>query len=173
MQMTIGPLTLTLKYAIVRKDTGSIVYERPVPKALQGHFSGKLIKEDLRTKDWRVATPKVLERTKRDTALFAALKNSGDVTPPAVRARAAHLLKVHGVTPGDTASPAADTLLDQFNAFLDAYAQGDEERYRDAVPSEFLPPVQLEALKLMQGKQSPVNQVQDVINAGHLDGRRH
>ena len=113
---------------------------------------------------------------------LAAVAKELDAHFPQLRAEFVDLLQYPGVLQSKSVDAEAlqahamallDTLLDQFNAFLDAYAQGDEERYRDAVPSEFLPPVQLEALKLMQGKQSPVNQVQDVINAGHLDGRRH
>ncbi|MDT8989686.1 tyrosine-type recombinase/integrase [Curvibacter sp. APW13] len=153
MQVTLGPLTLTLKYTVVRKDTGSIVYQRPVPKALQQHYSGKLIKKDLGTKDWAVAAPQVLKLTKQHTAEFAALLNDSDVTPAAVRARAALLLKKHGVPEGDTTSPAADSLLNQFEDLLEAYARGDEYKYRDAIPSDYLSPVQQEALRMMQGKK--------------------
>lgn len=153
MQMTIGPLTLTLKYTDIRKDTGSIVYQRPVPRALLDRFPGKLIKHDLKTKDMVQAAKLVAALNKKYEALFAAMRNSDDMSPPAVRARAEHLLKSYGVTEGDTASPAADLLISHFESFLETYASGDEEAHRDAVPADFLPPVELHALKLMQGKK--------------------
>ncbi len=162
MQVTLGPLTLKLKYTVVRKDTGNIVYERPVPKALQQHYSGKLIKQDLRTKDWATAAPQVLKLTKQHTAEFAALLNDADVTPAAVRARAALMLKKHGVTEGDTKSPAADSLLSQFEALLDAHARGNDFRHKDALPSEYLSPVQQEALRMMQG-QKPLSLLSDAL----------
>lgn len=155
MQMTIGPLTLKLKYVTPRKDTGNLVYARPVPKALQKHFTGKFIKKDLGTKDWKVAALQVLALEKRDTALFAALTNSPDISPPAVRHRALSLLKARGVAEGDTDSPAADFLLEEFDTLLEAYAGGDEELYRDAVPADYLPPVELETLRMMQGRKPP------------------
>lgn len=153
MQISIGPLTLKLKYTDVRKDTGSIVYQRPVPKALLNRFTGKLIKHDLKTKDMLQAAKLVVVLNKKYDALFAALENSSDMSPPAVRSRAEHLLKTYGVAEGETESAAADLLIAHFDSFLETYAAGDEETHRDAVPADFLPPVELQALKMMQGRK--------------------
>ncbi len=154
MQISIGPLTLKLKYTDVRKDTGSIVYQRPVPKALLGRFTGKLIKHDLKTKDVLQAAKLVVALNKKYDALFAALENSSDMSPPAVRSRAEHMLKTYGVAEGDTESAAADLLIAHFDSFLETYAAGDEESHRNAVPADFLPPVELQALKMMRGEMN-------------------
>jgi len=57
MQMTMDPLTLKLKYATVRKDTGNIVYKRPVPKALQQHFTAQIFRENTQQKTRRSGFP--------------------------------------------------------------------------------------------------------------------
>lgn len=104
----------------------------------------------------------MLKLTKQHTAEFAALLNDADVTPSAVCARAALMLKKHEVTEGDTKSPAADSLLSQFEALLDAHAWDDDFRHKDALSSGYLSPVQQEALRMMQG-QKPLSLLSDAL----------
>ena len=155
MHETIGILKLILKYTYRRGNT--IIYQRVVPVALKDRYSSRTIKHDLKTNDVAVATKAVAELNKRYAAEWSGLKASPNTSPSSIQAHAGALLKAHGLTPGgaEAAPEAADVFFDKLQDRHERYAAGDREAYEAAVFSDYLPPVELAALKLLKGVPEP------------------
>lgn len=156
MRMTFGPLLVELKHTHRRdpKDPdSSIVYQRGVPKDLQGRYTGKMHKHDLKTSDITKATPMVEALNRRYEAEWAGLRAAPESSPQALKVHTAAFLKDWGLIPGDMDSPAAEAFFDSVENKRWGHSKGDEAKYENAELADFLPPVEAAAFKALTGKQ--------------------
>ena len=110
MKLTFGLLQISLAYTYPRGNT--IYYQRPVPKALHGRYSGKRIKHDLKTADMAVAEKAVALLNRRYEAEWAGLLAAPESSPASLKAHADAFLKARGLTPGPIGNhPMAVELL--------------------------------------------------------------
>lgn len=145
---------MTLKNAYQRG--GTIIYQRAVPSKLRDRYPGATIKHDLKTSDLALASRKVGELNRRYEAEWAGLLASPESSPQALKVHATALLKQFGLSPGDVDLPAADAFISRLQEKQAAHAQGDRETYENAELSEFLMPVEMEALRSLNGLQRPI-----------------
>jgi integrase len=151
MQLSFGLLQVTLRYTYLRGHT--IYYQRPVPKALLGRYSGKRVKHDLKTADLSVAEKAVALLNRRYEAEWAGLLAAPESSPASLKAHADAFLKARGLTPGSLHNhPMAEELLHTYiEGKRELHAGGDERVYRNAAPSDYLTPVELEAGRRLHG----------------------
>ena len=154
-----GPLLVTIKNTYQRG--GSVYYQRAIPKALHGRYPSKLIKINLGKVDLSTAARKVAALNKRFEAEWSGLLAAPESSPQALKAHAASLLQSFGIAPStasDTASPETEYFLETLEEKERAYAlaQGlDDWERRELTPAEFLPPVELAALKMLHAHTLP------------------
>lgn len=162
MHASIGILRVTLKNTYIRGKT--IIYQRVIPKALQHRYTSRTIKHDLKTNDVAVAAKAVAVLNKRYAAEWSGLKASPSASPSSVQEHAGALLKAHGLTPGGAGSApeAEDVFFDKLQDRHERYAGGDREVYEAALPTDYLPAVELAALKLLKGTPEP-DKLQDAL----------
>jgi integrase len=153
LKQTFGAVHVTLKNAYKRGKT--IIYQRAVPTALRDRYPGPTIKHDLKTSDIALASRKVDELNRCYEAEWAGLLAAPESSPKALRVHAEALLRKFGASPGDTDSLAAEMFFETVEEKLQRHARGDRETYENARPSEYLTPVENEALKAIQGKHQP------------------
>lgn len=151
MQLTFGLLQISLAYTYPRGNT--IYYQRPVPKALHGRYSGKRIKHDLKTADMAVAEKAVALLNRRYEAEWAGLLAAPESSPASLKAHADAFLKARGLTPGALGNHpmAVELLHDHIDSKREHYAAGSEHAYRTADPSDYLSPVEIEAGRRLHG----------------------
>ena len=145
MKLTFGLLQISLAYTYPRGNT--IYYQRPVPKALHGRYSGKRIKHDLKTADLSVAEKAVALLNRRYEAEWAGLLAAPESSPASLKAHADAFLKDRGLMPGSPLNhPMAVELLHNYIDDKRAkHAGGDERVYSNADPGDYLTPVEIEA----------------------------
>ncbi|MDP3864910.1 MAG: tyrosine-type recombinase/integrase [Rhodoferax sp.] len=146
---------MTLKNTYQRHPGGPIVYQRAVPSDLRDRYSGKTIKHDLKTADIAHAAKQVEALNRRYEAEWAGLRAAPESSPQALKVHAAALLSEYGLAPGDANDPAADQFFDRLENKLYRHAAGDQDRYDNATPADYLTPVEQAAFKALQGKQLP------------------
>lgn len=166
MRMSFGLLQVTLPFTYSRGKT--IYYQRAVPTDLRDRYTGKLIKHDLKTADWSRAAPMVAKLNKRYDSEWAGLRSDPAASPKALRVHADALLREFGLSPSSPKNDpvAEDIFLERLKEKLEAFAGDDREAYDSAEPSEYLPPVEAEALRRLQGKNLPT--LSDALEL-HLD----
>lgn len=111
--------------------------------------------------DIPTAARKVAALNKKFEAEWSGLLAAPDSSPQALKVHATALLGAYGVTPGTAAAAASleaahflDALQDKAHAH--AITQGlDDSEYHELAPADFLPPVELAALKLLHGHSLP------------------
>jgi len=151
--MDFGPVHVTLKNTYQRSPGGPIIYQRAIPSDLRSSYPGKTVKHDLKTTDIAEAARAVTAFNKRYEAEWAGLRAAPGSASQSVKAQATAMLIRHGLTPGDMTSDNADVFLSGLQEKLHAFARGDEAIADDAAPAEYLSPVEVVALRMVQGKQ--------------------
>jgi hypothetical protein len=166
MRMSFGLLQVTLPFTYSRGKT--IYYQRAVPTDLRDRYTGKLIKHDLRTADWSRAAPMVAKLNKRYESEWEGLRSDPAASPKALRVHADALLREFGLSPSNPKNDpvAEDVFLERLKEKLEAFAGDDREAYDSAESSEYLTPVEAEALRRLQGKNLPT--LSDALEL-HLD----
>lgn len=166
MRMSFGFLKLKLPYTYLRGKT--IIYQRSVPTDLQDRYKGRTVKHDLKTADWAIAARKVEKLTQRYANEWEGLRSNPSASPKALRVHAYALLRESGLAPGSPANDpiAEDHFLESLKEKLEAFAGDDREAYDAALPSDYLTPVEAEALRRLHGKSLPT--LSDALEL-HLD----
>ena len=151
MQLAFGTLKITL--AKTYQHGNALYYQRHVPTPLRDRYPVKILKHNLKTLD-PIKAAKLADALERHyNAEFAALKQSPDATPTALKAHAVAFLRQWGLEPQ---SPRNDPMaLELLQDYIDdkrmAHAGGDEHAYRTADASDYLTPVEIEAGKRLHG----------------------
>jgi len=155
MRLSIGLLQLTVPYTYQRGKT--IIFQRAVPTDLRDRYPSKTIKLDLKTSDWQVAARKAAKLLAAYEAEWSGLRAAPASSPKALKVHAAALLREFGIEPGaaNNHPTAVDLFISRLEEKQAEHAKGCEVTYREAEPAEFLPPVELEALRLLKGNSAP------------------
>lgn len=168
MHVALGPLQVTIKYTYPRGKT--TIYQRAVPTDLRDRYPGATIKEDLKTTDPVKVARMVSRLNQRYEAEWEGLRAAPESSPESLKAHSAEFLRRWGLTPGSPENhPAAVELLhDHFDRKRAVHASGDEEQYREAVPPEYLSPVELEAWKALHAtREDSLTDALEVYLASH------
>lgn len=113
-----------------------------VPEDLIGEYGKKLIRFSLKTSDPTKAAKLAETNARRYKSEFKVLRDGNPLTPKDVEIAGRLLAEKYDMD--------LDHLIDfVLDPAREKYAQGDEETYRNADPSEFLTPEQYAALKLL------------------------
>ena len=159
MLQAFGPLLVTLKNTYARG--GTIYYQRAIPTALRDRYPSRTVKHNLGTVDIATAARKVAELNRRYEAEWTGLQAAPESSPQALKVHAAALLASYGVTPGtpsvatsDEAGHFLDTLQAKAHTHAIAHGMNDAD-YSELTPADFLPPVELAALKLLHRHRMP------------------
>lgn len=155
VKTSFGLLSVTLPYCYSRGP--SIYYQRAVPGDLQERYGAKRIKIKLATSDIQVAAREIAALNKRVEAEWAALRAGPDATPKSVREQAAAILGQWGLAPGSRGADedAEGLFYDHLDRKRERFAEGDEERYREAEGSEYLNAAEIEAARMLAGVSKP------------------
>lgn len=136
----------------------AVYYQRHVPADLQPRYPAKIIKRKLGPVSMPPAAVarKVAELDRAFNAEFAGLRAAPEATPAATKAHAIELLRRWGLQPAPSENhPAAvDLLHGHFEAKRDDWAEGDDERHREAIPPDYLSPVELAAWESLHGSRT-------------------
>ena len=154
MKVSIGILLVTLPYSYQRGKV--IYYQRPVPTDLKHRYTSKLIKVKLDTCNIVLAGKQIKAINRVVEAEWKTLRSTPDVVPQSIKAQAEDLLKQWDISP---AALAHDDALSLFHSHLDdkreRFARGSEEAYREADPSNYLKPHEIEAAQMVAGTTKP------------------
>ncbi|MYN39782.1 tyrosine-type recombinase/integrase [Duganella sp. FT109W] len=151
MKTTIGVLQVTLPNSYSRG--GVIYYQRAVPKDLQDRYPTKLIKLNLETGNLVQAAKLIEKLNQKHEAEWAAMRANPDSSPVALKVHAQTLLRDFGLqpAPADNDPMAVSLFHDYLDSKREAYANGDEELYRENPAGEYLKPVEIKAAQLLAG----------------------
>ena len=152
MRFSFGPLQVTIMYTYSRGKT--TYFQRPIPLDLRDRYPSANFKQNLKTADPIKVARMVAALNAKLEAEWNGLRASPESSPKALKVHATAFLKDRGVVPGapDTHPMAIELLHDYMDHKRMQYAGGDEQEYRDAAPSEYLSPVEIEAGRLLHGK---------------------
>ncbi len=151
MKLLLGRIfSVSIKYVYQRGNTH--YYQRKLPKDLLHRYHGAThVKVNLKTSDPALIAKRVRELNRQYESTWAALRGNPELKPYSVREAAVKMLAEYGLKPqpADNDEHAFDLLIRVFERKHETYAQGNEELYRSAEPEEYLDPVELEALRLL------------------------
>ncbi|MBC7716420.1 MAG: tyrosine-type recombinase/integrase [Pseudorhodobacter sp.] len=155
MNITNGILRVKLRYCYVRN--GTTYYQRAIPGDLQDRYGMARVKVKLEPSDLRTIARQIGALNRAVEAEWQALRHIPDATPKTIRGQAEDLLKAWGLEPGSATNDddAMSLFYDSLDRKRDKHAKGDEEVYRDALGSEYLGPIEVEAARLLDGKSKP------------------
>jgi len=161
--------SLHIKYVYQRGD--NYYFQRKIPNDLQERYGSKShIKENLKTVDPVEVARKVKELNRKYEAIWEALRRDPSVCPDSVRENAKLLLERHGLKP----QPATNDqiLLERFyDVLIDKeyqYTGGDVELADQVSIDEYLEPVEVEAIRLLNDKPKLLlSDARDVYLEGH------
>jgi len=161
--------SLHIKYVYQRGDT--YYFQRKIPNDLQERYGSKShIKENLKTVDPVEVARKVKDLNRKYEAIWEALRRDPSACPDSVRENAKLLLERHGLKP----QPAANDqiLLERFyDVLMDKeyhYTGGDVELADQVSIEDYLEPVEVEALRLLNDKPKLLlSDARDVYLEGH------
>lgn len=156
MRFRFGPMVVTVKNTYTHGQ--AVYYQRHIPADLHPRYPTKIIKRKLGPVSMPPAAiaRKVAELDRAFTAEFEGLRAAPEATPAATKAHAIELLRRWGLQPAPAENhPAAvDLLHSHLETKRDAWAEGDDERHRDATPPDYLSPVELAAWQALHGSRT-------------------
>lgn len=154
MRLSLGPLFVTIKYTYLRGQT--TIYQRAVPTDLRDRYPGATIKQVLQTIDPIQVARLVSDLNRKLETEWDGLRAAPASSPKALKAHADALLKQWGLAPQSLSNDqqAVALLHDHIDRKRELFAGGDDEAYRDAAPSEYLTPVEIEAGRRLHGTQA-------------------
>lgn len=148
MQVAVGKvLKVSVKNTYLR--SGQFYYQRAIPRDLRDKYPAARIKINLETSDPLVAAKKVAALDRKHEAEWTLLRADPSSSPQATRLQAERLLADHGIDPKNPGDEL-DHFFSRLDEKRDKYARGDEDRHREAEPREFLSPVEVAALEIVQ-----------------------
>lgn len=155
MQIIFGNvLKVSVRNTYLRK--GLFYYQRAIPRDLRDKYPSSRIKINLETSDPIAAARKVAALDRKHEAEWTLLRADPSSSPQATRLQAERLLAEHGIDPRNPSdelcsdSNPLEHFFSRLDEKRDRYARGDEDRHRYADPSEFLSPVEVAALEIVQ-----------------------
>lgn len=172
-------VTVTIKYTYPHGN--KTAYQRGVPKDLRERYGKTRIKVLIASQDPRVVAREAERLTAQIEAEWTALRSDPTTTPGAIKAHADAYLKHRGLVPlagrdvhsdPDAPTPtdaALELIHDEWDRKRQAYAAGDEAVYRNAVPTDYLTPVELAAWQRLYSQ--PKDTVSELM-AIYLDTHR-
>jgi len=171
MRLTFGSIfELTIRYAYQRGNT--YYYQRKIPVDLLERYGNvQLVKVNLKTTDLKLIAKKIVALNKKYESIWKALRTDTSLKPFQVHEAAIKLLAEHGLKPKPATNeePNIDQFINLLQGKQEDYAQGDEEVYRDAELEEYLDPVEIEAVRLIN--EAPKFRLSDALEIylnGHL-----
>lgn len=171
MRLLIGNIfSVSIRHVYQRGNT--YYYQRKVPRDLQPRYGGSThIKVNLKTNDLKQIAKQVSILNKRYESIWASLRDNPDMTPKSVRESACRLLAQYELQPlpGQNDEGNLEAFINVLQAKEWASVSGTGEG-EDAYPSveEFLSPVELEALRLINEKpQLRLSDALGVYLGGH------
>ncbi len=155
MQLSLGPLRVTIKYTYVRGDT--TIYQRAIPTDLRDRYPGKTVKRVLKTTDPVQVARWVSTMNSQVEAEWEALRASPESSPQALKVHAVKFLEDWGLSPNapDNDPIAIELLHDHMDKKRERYAGGSQEVYEEAATEHYLSPVEREAGRLLHGTRKP------------------
>jgi integrase len=153
MLFTVGSaIQMKVQYLVLRD--GIYQFYLRVPKDLAGEYGKNFIRFSLKTSDPTRAAKLAEANARRYKSEFKVLRDGNPLTPEDIKIAGRLLAEKY------------DMNLDHFINFevdpaREKYANGDEENYRDADPSEYLTPTQTAAWQLMA--RPNVTRLSDVL----------
>lgn len=168
MRFFSGPLDVTIKYTFSRGHT--TYYQRAVPTDLLGRYPGKTIKIDLKTSDPVAVARLVTKLNRQFEAEWAGLRAAPESSPAALVSHAKAYLDKWGLRPQDRDNDlvAVELFRDHLDDKRGRWANGDDDRYNDADPAEYLTPVEDAAARLLfQAPRPTLSSLRDVYLSTH------
>jgi len=151
MRLTFGNIfELSIPYAYRRGNT--YYYQRKIPLDLLKRYGGKqLIKVKLKTTGLKQITKQISALNKQYESTWNSLRINPELKPSSVRESAIKLLSQFGLKPLPVINEEVEIgfFLDELELKKEAYAQGDDEVWRNTSLAECLDPVEYEALRLI------------------------
>ncbi|SCX57730.1 DUF6538 domain-containing protein [Nitrosospira sp. Nsp1] len=170
MKLSFGSIfKVSIRYVYPRGNT--YYYQRKIPLDLLERYGGtQLIKVNLKTNDLKQVAKQVDSLNKQYESMWASLRNNQNLKPWSVRESAVKLLEEFGLMP----KPAVNDEInfDLFTEYLRGKHEGAEQdeygNWQEAHPEEFLGPVELEALRLINEESKfRLNDALGVYLSGH------
>ena len=155
MKISIGILQVTLPYSYQRGKV--IYYQRAIPGDLQERCGSKRVKIKLDTENLLQAAKQINAINKGVEAEWKAIRLSPDAVPKTIKGQAEELLREWDLSPASTIhdDDAVSLFHSHFDNKREKFARGDEQTYREADPSEYLQPHEMEAAKMLAGTSKP------------------
>ena len=164
MKITYGSIIkLTIRYAYRRGNT--YYYQRKIPLDLMQRYGGaKHVKVNLKTTNLKQIAKKITALNKKYESTWSSLRANPKIEPLQVREAATKLLAKRGLRPLPASNNEIDVdlFIESFHDRRAKYARGDEEIYWNALPEEYLDPVEVEAVQLIF--QAPKFFLSDALN---------
>jgi integrase len=146
-------------------------YQRKIPRDLVDRYGGKrLIKVNLKTNDLKQVAKQVAALNKQYEASWSSLRNNADLKPWSVRESAVKLLEEYGLMPKPAIND--ENNIDAFIEYIQGKQNGDVQdeygNWQEPHPEDFLNPVELEALRLInEGAKFRLSDALGVYLSGH------
>ncbi len=172
MKLLLGRIfSVSIKYVYQRGNT--YYYQRKIPQDLLSRYPGTThIKVNLKTNEPSQVAKKVRDLNRQYESTWAAMRGNPDLQPLSVRESAIKLLARYGLKPKpfDNDEHLLDSFIEVLRRKEEAHAQGDEEVYHSADPEDYLDPVDLEALRLLN--EEPKFRLSNALQI-YLDGHKN
>jgi integrase len=160
---------VTIRYVYQRGNT--YYFQRKIPLDLLDRYGGQRhIKVNLKTDDLKQVAKQVAALNKQYESSWSALRNIADLKPWSVRESAVKLLEEYGLMPKPAINDEhnIDAFIDSLRGKHDGYVQDEYGSWQEAHPEEFLNPVELEALRLInEGSKFRLSDALSVYLNGH------
>jgi integrase len=170
MRLFLGSVfKVSIRHVYPRGNT--YYYQRKIPQDLVERYGGKrLIKVNLKTNDLKQVAKQVAALNKQYESTWSALRNNTDLKPWSVHEAAIKLLEEYGLRakPATNDEHNIDAFIDSLRGKHDGYVQDEYGDWREAHPQDFLNPVELEALRLInEGAKFRLSDALGVYLNGH------
>lgn len=170
MKLSFGSIfKVSIRYVYPRGDT--YYYQRKIPLDLLERYGGtQLIKVNLKTADLKQVARQVGALNKQYESIWASLRSNHNLKPLSVREASIKLLAKHELKPRPAINEelSIDHFIDSLQGKREAYAQGDEHAYWNAGLEEYLNPIEVEAVRLInEGPKFRLNDALEVYLGGH------
>jgi integrase len=155
VKLSIGILQVTLPYSYQRGKV--IYYQRAIPGDLQERCAAKRVKIKLDTENIVLAAKQIKSINSGVEAEWKAMRLSPDALPKTIKGKAEDLLRVWDLFPRPSVhdDDAASMFLSHLDTKREKFSRGDDQTYREASPTDYLQPHEIEAVQLLAGTSRP------------------
>jgi len=171
MRLTFGSIfELSIRYVYQRGNT--YYYQRKIPLDLLERYGGiQHIKISLKTTDLKQIAKQISALNKQHESTWNSLRINPNLKPLSVHEAAVRLLGNHGLKPQPATNEELniDQFIDTLQGKREDYAQMDEDVYWNAELEEYLKPVEVAAVRLIN--EAPKFSLSDALKIylnGHL-----